>query len=485
MVSLGGVSRTTSQHGIDDRAIAGAAAQDAGERILDFGGGRGGRTAQERGGTHQHARRADAALRGVVAVERVGEPLHRRHVPEPRQRGDAAPLRLARRHQAGAHRRAVEEHGAGAAVARIAADLDVAAPRGGAARPTAAPRRAAAKAIRLAVQRERIGRCGRVRRWGGSRGRRSSSCGQLSGTPRRACGGRAPAQPPGGRRRRRAHRRSGTAGRDAPPPQPRSRSASGAPGARPPAHGSRTATGEQAPTATRAWSTRPSSARQHHRDHGDGDDEVAPRAELGEGAGGILRLGRHEDRADHLAGRERRAARTEEELRERHGRADPPRDAISTAGVRAPGARARRPPRGRRCRGCRRASRVFWIWIEPICRAAAFSASNARRQRRRHQLRPGDAGTDAPRRPPCRRWRRGPRRATGRRPGRRGGGPAAGEHVRPAGEDARGPRGQGGQGVVERQGACRRHSGFRVRWCANGIAPIADVNSMSVPAICA
>src|SRR5262249_47023854 len=65
----------------------------------------------------------DAALRGAVAVEGA---LQRRELAGRREtfdRRDRAPGDLAERHQAGTDRCAIEQHGAGAAITGIAADL--------------------------------------------------------------------------------------------------------------------------------------------------------------------------------------------------------------------------------------------------------------------------------------------------------------------------------------------------------------------------
>ena len=110
------------EDGGDDLPVAGAAAEDAAEGVGDLGLARPRPLGEEGGRRHQHAGRADAALRRAVAEERGlepggaagGEALDGRHLPagDPGDRG-----------QAGADRAAVDEHGAGAAVAGVAADL--------------------------------------------------------------------------------------------------------------------------------------------------------------------------------------------------------------------------------------------------------------------------------------------------------------------------------------------------------------------------
>ena len=117
-------SGSNRQHRLDDLAVAGAAAQHARERLLDLGLARPRVRAQQRLGAHQHSGRADAALRRAVGDEGalqdreraigLGEALDRRH---------RAPGALADGDDARADLLAVEQHGAGAAVAGVAADL--------------------------------------------------------------------------------------------------------------------------------------------------------------------------------------------------------------------------------------------------------------------------------------------------------------------------------------------------------------------------
>ena len=71
-----------------------------------------------------HRRRAIAALHAVGLAERV---LQRRQLARPRRQaldgGDGVAVGLHREHQAGAHRRAVDQHRAGAADAVLAAGM--------------------------------------------------------------------------------------------------------------------------------------------------------------------------------------------------------------------------------------------------------------------------------------------------------------------------------------------------------------------------
>ena len=164
---------------------------------------------------------------------------------------DRAPSACAGRHEAGADLHAVEEHGAGAAVAGTAADLG------------AGEAELVAQRLRRAARRDRPRPSDRSPFTVSAMPRPSGAPHQaalLCGCPASARRGRAPApaRPPGGRRRRRGHRRWATGRRDGardearePPRQRVARqSASSA--------ASRRATAEQAPTAMRAEAMRPS-----------------------------------------------------------------------------------------------------------------------------------------------------------------------------------------------------------------------------------
>ena len=115
---------------LDDRAIAGAAAQDAAERVLRFAFARPRVPTQQRDRGEQHAGRADAALRGAVEMKGGAKPSHDRvAVAETLDGFDGAPFDLPDAGQAGADGFAVDEHRAGAAVAGVAADLDASSTR--------------------------------------------------------------------------------------------------------------------------------------------------------------------------------------------------------------------------------------------------------------------------------------------------------------------------------------------------------------------
>ncbi len=107
----------------DDLAVAGAAAQHTAEGVHDLLLGGRGRGSQERRRRHQHAGRADAALRGAVREERA---LQRRGLSTLVEafEGFHPPTFEApdRRHARG-HRFAVHEHRACSTVARVASHL--------------------------------------------------------------------------------------------------------------------------------------------------------------------------------------------------------------------------------------------------------------------------------------------------------------------------------------------------------------------------
>ncbi len=115
-----------AHHGVDDLAIPGASAQHAAEGILDLRFGRDRRCAQKRDGADHHPRRADAALGGLMAREIFRQTDALRRMAQGARGLDVAARRAVGGHQAGAMGGAVDQHGAGAAIARVAADLDVA-----------------------------------------------------------------------------------------------------------------------------------------------------------------------------------------------------------------------------------------------------------------------------------------------------------------------------------------------------------------------
>ena len=113
---IGGVA-----DGGQDLAIAGATAEDAADGGFGLCLGRGGIAGEEFGGGHQHPGRADAALRRAMAQEGGAEAGEFGGVGLDRL--DLAPLGPGGGGEAGAGGAAVDQHGAGAAIPGIAADL--------------------------------------------------------------------------------------------------------------------------------------------------------------------------------------------------------------------------------------------------------------------------------------------------------------------------------------------------------------------------
>ena len=111
-------------HGADDVMIARAAAKIAGQQdaqLLLVGRGV---FAQMLGERHQHAGRAEAALQAMMIVKaflQYGERAVR--MGEPLDRLDAGAIRLHGEHQAGAQAAPIDQHGAGAANAVLAARM--------------------------------------------------------------------------------------------------------------------------------------------------------------------------------------------------------------------------------------------------------------------------------------------------------------------------------------------------------------------------
>ena len=107
-------------HGVRDRAVAGAPAEIALERMREIGA----LLLIERRHRHDHAGGAEAALKRLRVEKSL---LHRMQVAvwrEPLDRRHRAPRGAESRNQAGVHRLAVEPDRAGAAVAGVAALLD-------------------------------------------------------------------------------------------------------------------------------------------------------------------------------------------------------------------------------------------------------------------------------------------------------------------------------------------------------------------------
>src|SRR5260221_12359339 len=108
---------------LDDLAVTVAAAQDPAKVVEHHLLGRKSLARQQIACRHQHARRADAAWRGAMAMEGALQRADLTLGREAFDRGDVASADLADSDEAGADLRAVEQHGAGATIAGVAADL--------------------------------------------------------------------------------------------------------------------------------------------------------------------------------------------------------------------------------------------------------------------------------------------------------------------------------------------------------------------------
>src|SRR5208282_3523082 len=111
------------EHGLDDLGVAGATAEVALEAILDFGDGRPRISLDERADGHDHPGGAIAALHGVAPRERLLDLRELAVLRLALDRRDGAAVGLRREDEAGVHRPAIEEHGAGAALSGAAAFL--------------------------------------------------------------------------------------------------------------------------------------------------------------------------------------------------------------------------------------------------------------------------------------------------------------------------------------------------------------------------
>src|SRR5512137_2023094 len=103
-----------------DLLVSGASAQLARERLRDLLPGGVRLPVEDPSRGHQHARRAVAALGRAMVGEGGLEGMELGAVPEPLHGGDRSIAALHRRHQAGERQIAVEEDGAGAALAELA-----------------------------------------------------------------------------------------------------------------------------------------------------------------------------------------------------------------------------------------------------------------------------------------------------------------------------------------------------------------------------
>jgi len=111
------------QHGADDLVISGAAAQVAGEEVAGFVLGRVGVLVQERLGSDDEARGADAALQGRPLEEALLQRVQGLGCGDALNGGDGTALHLGRHYQAGVDEPAIKNDVARAAVAVVAAFL--------------------------------------------------------------------------------------------------------------------------------------------------------------------------------------------------------------------------------------------------------------------------------------------------------------------------------------------------------------------------
>ncbi len=119
---LGRARARCAQNGGDDAGISRAATEDTGQSGADLVLGRIGRAREKFGGSHHHAGGADTALGRALGEECVPQTVRRAATPG-LERLDAGAVDLAGRNEAGAGLPPVDQHGAGTAVARVAADL--------------------------------------------------------------------------------------------------------------------------------------------------------------------------------------------------------------------------------------------------------------------------------------------------------------------------------------------------------------------------
>ena len=122
-LGAGGVPPAAKLDGLDDLLVAGAAAQVAADARLDLVPAGVGVLVQQRLGRHDHAGGAVAALGGGLLDEGLLDGVELVVVAQALDGVHPAALGLERRVDAGGHRLAVHQDGAGAALALAAADL--------------------------------------------------------------------------------------------------------------------------------------------------------------------------------------------------------------------------------------------------------------------------------------------------------------------------------------------------------------------------
>src|ERR1700736_107137 len=114
-------SRRRQLDGLEDLEVAGAAAEHAGERLLDRIARWMRVTVEQRAGGEQHRGRAVTTLRGAQLGKGDLERMRLTPGRHPFDRGDLATLEVERHRQAGEERPAVDEDAAGGALAQLAA----------------------------------------------------------------------------------------------------------------------------------------------------------------------------------------------------------------------------------------------------------------------------------------------------------------------------------------------------------------------------
>ena len=114
----------SGRRGVDDLVVARAATEVAADRLANLLAGRRGPRRQDRVERDQHPGNADPTLRRPQLDERGLERMGSLRRPEPPHRGHGAPLGLHCQRQTRIDRPAVEEDGARATIAPLAARLD-------------------------------------------------------------------------------------------------------------------------------------------------------------------------------------------------------------------------------------------------------------------------------------------------------------------------------------------------------------------------
>src|SRR5688572_21679796 len=108
---------------VDDVLITRAAAQIAGDTFADLALRRRRVVVQQRHCRHDHSRRAEAALKPVLLPEALLQGMQLTLRGKPLDRGDRGAIGLDGEHRARLHAAAIDEHGARAALAGVAADV--------------------------------------------------------------------------------------------------------------------------------------------------------------------------------------------------------------------------------------------------------------------------------------------------------------------------------------------------------------------------